>query len=26
VRAVMEVLKQNIRLLVLEPASVGSHE
>jgi selenocysteine lyase/cysteine desulfurase len=26
VKAVMEVLKQNIHLLVLEPASVGSHE
>jgi len=26
VKAVMEVLKQNINLLVLEPASVGSHE
>lgn len=26
VKAVMEVLKQNLHLLVLEPASVGSHE
>ena len=26
VKAVMEVLKKNIHLLVLEPASVGSHD
>jgi selenocysteine lyase/cysteine desulfurase len=26
VKAVMEILQQNIHLLALEPASVGSHE